>query len=219
MTRLLVVLLTMLPATALAGLGDRSHGAYFDVSGGMGAAYGMPTGVGAEIGAGGWVGKVDDAFAIGRTWSFGVRAHADFGFEPEVLNSRTALTVEFHRNIDLLVVGLRFGLQAGPVLRLPYGVPCAASDGGIRCYAQRTALGGTVLGDAALVYRFHRNWGLQLKGVLGVDIGTTEFPVVPVGGVLLGIAFEAPIRRAVEAVAPAEAPVDPDWSETFPGEP
>ena len=32
----------------------------------------------------GWTGKVDDAFSIGRTWSFGVRAHTDFAFEPDL---------------------------------------------------------------------------------------------------------------------------------------
>lgn len=214
MKRALAAALLALPTAAHAGLGDRTSGVYLDVAGGLGGAFEMPVGVGAELGVGGWTGKVDDAFSIGRTWSFGVRAHNDFAFEPDKLDTRTAVTFEFHRTIYLLVVALKFGAQAGAVLRLPDGVPdCPRSDGGVTCYSQHTALGGTVLVDASVVYRFHRAWGLQLKGEVGVDIGTTAFPVVPVGGVLLGLMFEAPVRHKVTQAPIPDAPVDEHWSE------
>lgn len=216
MKRALAAAMIALPATAHAGLGDRTSGVYVDASGGMGAAYEMPVGVGAEVGVGGWTGKVDDAFSIGRTWSFGVRAHTDFGFEPNGMVSRTATTLEFHRTIYLLVVALKFGAQAGPVLRLPGCLPFPPNATGSQIYQCRPAIGATVVADAALVYRFHRAWGLQLKGELGIDIRTTAAPVVPVGAVLLGLVFEAPVKHKVAVVVPFVDPVDDHWSESEP---
>ncbi len=228
MRRALAAALLALPTAAHAGLGDRTAGVYLDAAGGLGAAFEMPVGVGAEVGVGGWTGKVDDAFSIGRTWSFGVRAHTDFAFEPDKLDTRTAVTLEFHRTIYLLVVALKFGAQAGPVLRLPDEVSNGRCDKVVDCDGLRPALGGTALIDASLVYRFHRAWGLQLKGEVGVDVGATGYPVAPVGGVLLGLMFEAPVKHKVAAVVPFTDPVDEHWSEpevppqgepTTPGEP
>lgn len=216
MKRALVAAMIALPTTAHAGLGDRTSGAYLDAAGGLGAAYGLPVGVGAEVGVGGWTGKVDDAFSIGRTWSFGARAHTDFAFEPDRLGTRTAVTLEFHRTIYLLVVALKFGAQAGAVVRLPDPITGLGCDHADAC--PRPAIGGTVLADASLVYRFHRSWGLQLKGEIGMDVGATDYPVAPVGDVLLGLVFEAPAKRKVAVVAPFVDPVDEHWSEaTAPG--
>ncbi len=212
MKRALAAALLALPTAAHAGLGDRRSGVYLDAAGGLGGAYEMPVGVGAEVGVGGWTGKVDDAFSIGRTWSFGVRAHTDFAFEPDKLDTRTAVTLEFHRTIYLLVAALKFGAQAGAVLRLPDWVCSGERIHGV-CDATQPALGGTVLVDAALVYRFHRAWGLQLKGEVGVDVGATDYPAAPVGGVLLGLMFEAPVKHKVAAVVPFTDPVDEHWSE------
>ena len=51
-----------------------------------------------------------------------------------------------------------------------------------------------------------------------MDVGATDYPVAPVGDVLLGLVFEAPAKRKVAVVAPFVDPVDEHWSEaTAPG--
>lgn len=173
---------------AMAGLSDPSAGMTVDFGAGLGVG-GQPfrSGLGWTVGVGGWFGKYDESFAIGRHIAFTARIRQDATFGSRGAMLRSAPMLEVTRGVDLLVVGLRAGAAGGAILETPLG-------GG------PTEVGGTVRGFGAVVYRFRPRVGLTLRVDAGVDIIGGR--VQPSVGTLLGLTFLAPLKRA-EPPAPA----------------
>jgi hypothetical protein len=109
MIRAFVLAALLVPSVALAQTSSQV-GAWADASGGValggGALRADPT---ARLALGAWWGNYDDALALGRSWGLGaaVRLDARRG-EP-----RVAPMVELRRQIDLLILGLRWRALAG----------------------------------------------------------------------------------------------------------
>lgn len=184
---------------AHAGLSGSASGGWFDVSGGFSGGMDTGIGVGAELGFGGWFGRYDESFAVGRRWQLGPRLHFDQGFVyAGAPMRRWAPSFGFRRGIDLLVVGLRFGAEAG--------ISVLEDRGEI------VAIGVSARGDAALVYRFHPRVGLML----GVQLGVDMYPRPAVtSGINLGFEVAGPKRRA-PAPTPLDVPEEPTPMEPTP---
>jgi hypothetical protein len=111
MHRALVMLATLLLPAVAAAQTSTQTGLWFDGGGGLGlgGAPFAPAGS-ARAAIGMWTGNYDDRLALGRSWGFGAAARADLGDGTR----RVAPHVEVRRQVDLLVVGLRWRVQAGP---------------------------------------------------------------------------------------------------------
>ncbi|MCB9663066.1 MAG: hypothetical protein H6732_03060 [Alphaproteobacteria bacterium] len=201
MTPLLLILLAGAPE-AHAQLAGRGSAVWGDVGGGLAVsgAWDLPEQPGDVVrtwaggtwtaGFGGVVGRYDDAFAIGRGVGFGVRARQDLLPTSGGLAIQTTVAVEAWRAIDLLVVSLRVGALAGPLLQ------------GGRPGVAPAVVGGTarVLGSAA--YRFHRHWSVQARLEAGADLvqrgqgqGSSGLRAAPAVGVVVGLGFTVPVAR------------------------
>lgn len=111
MHRAFVILAALLLPAAAAAQTSPQAGLWFDAGGGLGlgGAPFAPAGT-ARAAIGVWSGNYDDRLALGRSWGVGVATRADFAGGA----LRVAPHVEVRRQVDLLVVGLRWRVQAGP---------------------------------------------------------------------------------------------------------
>jgi hypothetical protein len=181
------LLLLLLASPARADLGGRRAGFWGDVGAGLGVAdRPWSPGVGWTIAAGGWFGRYDDSFAIGRRVDVGVRLRQDFllasGSEPSSRDRLlSAPMIEARRGIDLLVVALRFGGSAGPLIRYDLGDPTSVD------------VGGTVRANGAVGWRFDPRASLMLRLEAGIDV--LDQKVAPTLGLTLGIEVAAPGRK------------------------
>jgi hypothetical protein len=173
---------TATPRTAQAALASDQAGVWLHVGGGLGAGDAGPFrgGVGWTLGFGGWYGRYDDAFSIGRQLGFGAVVRQDVIFREDLTLFRTAPMLHVYRGIDLLVVGLEVGGSAGPLLET---LPGAGTQ----------VTGGTVRAMGALNYRFHPRWSAFARLEAGVDIEPTT--VQASVGFFLGLKFATPLRR------------------------
>lgn len=109
--RILFLLTGLLATTPALAQTSSQVGAWLDGSGGLAA--GAPpfyAGIGGRGSTGVWWGNYDDRMALGRSW--GVGASVRLEDHPDAL--RVAPMVELRRQVDLLVVGLRWRAQVGP---------------------------------------------------------------------------------------------------------
>lgn len=171
--------------------GDRA-GVWAHLAAGLGSGDApFRAGVGWSAALGGWVGRYDDSFSIGRHVGFGAVVRQDLIFRPDATILRTAPMLQVHRGIDLLVVGLELGGAVGPLLQTTLG-------------GETVVTGGTARLVGALKYRFERRTSLLLRLDVGVDVETDA--VQPSLGLVLGFQFAGPARRAKAPVTP---PPDP----------
>lgn len=165
-------------ALAQSTLGGPAHGALAELSVGLGLGDAPITaGLGWQAAVAGWWGRYDDAYAIGRRWSVGLRVRQDI--QPQTAREvRTAPMLEVRRGIDLLVLGIHAGVAGGPLLssnaEQPHGL-----------------IGGTARAFGGATWRTSPSWGVQLQVEAGVDVSTRAQPSI---GVLLGVAAFAPAR-------------------------
>lgn len=86
-------------------------GGWVDASGGLSVGSDpLHFGPGGQGSLGIWWGNYDDRRALGRSWGLG----AALRYEHRSAQPRVAPMLELRRQIDLLVVGLRWRVQAGP---------------------------------------------------------------------------------------------------------
>lgn len=167
-------------ASAQTRLARPQAGPALDVAAGIGwAGRGQPVDVAGVLSFGGWAGRYDDDFAIGRHWWFGatgrVRARA--------ARTEIAPMIEIRRGIDLLVAGVQFFVAGGVVGDVARSTEVPAR-----------ALGGTVNAGLITRYRRTRHVSLLLRLEGGVDI--VEGQVSPGLGAALGIGWARPGRSA-----------------------
>lgn len=179
----LACLLTSAPAAAQS-LGGPTGGLWGDVAAGLGAA-GRPfsAGVGWTAALGGFVGRHDDAFAVGRRWGVGLRARQDIDPRPASSSLRTGVAIDVHRALDLLVANVQIGGSIGPWIQtsLPSGPPLPAG------IAARLSAGAT--------WRVHRFVGVHARIEAGIDTDHRgPFTVSPALGVSVGAAWARPTR-------------------------
>lgn len=105
---LAVLLFAAAPAVAQT---SAQTGLWYEGSGGIGLG-GAPlqSSWTTRGGLGLWWGNYDDRLALGRSWGVGAAVR----YEPGRGVPRIAPSVELRRQIDLLVIGLRWRVQAGP---------------------------------------------------------------------------------------------------------
>lgn len=110
MRTLLLTLSLLVPASASAQT-SRQVGLWLDGQPGLGLG-GSP--VGATLGVRGstgvWWGNYDTGFLLGRSWGIGAAVRVDL-FGPQM---RVAPSLELRRTVDLLVIGYRWRVLAGP---------------------------------------------------------------------------------------------------------
>ncbi|MEM6930257.1 MAG: hypothetical protein AAF602_25175, partial [Myxococcota bacterium] len=94
-----------------ASLSRPQAGPALDVGGGIGWS-GEPVAVAAQLSAGGWFGRYDDDFAIGRHWWFGATGR----LRARSARVEIAPMIEIRRGIDLLVAGVQGFVAGGVVL-------------------------------------------------------------------------------------------------------
>ena len=109
--RTLPILLLLLAPMAASAQTTRQTGLWIDASPGLGLG-GRPFGAtfSARGSVGVWRGNYDDVFALGRSWGWGASVRVDLRGE----DTRVAPMLELRRTTDLLVVGLRWRVMAGP---------------------------------------------------------------------------------------------------------
>jgi hypothetical protein len=179
---LAALLLCLHSPTAEATLAGRQSGVWAHVAGGLGAGDNpFRAGVGWSAAVGGWFGKYDDSFSLGRHVGIGLAVRQDLIFRPDERILRTAPMLQVHRGIDLLVVGLELGGTVGPLLETTLGGPTRVT-------------GGTARVVGALKYRFVPNWSLFARLDAGVDVETDA--VQASLGFLLGFQLAVPTRGA-----------------------
>jgi hypothetical protein len=170
---------------AYAGLSAQQSGLALHIGGGLGLGDGPITpGIGWTAGLGGWVGKYDDAFSLGRHIGFGVVVRQDIQLHAARSGLRTTTLLQVHRGIDLLVIGLQLGGAAGPLFETPTGQP-----------TQFAGVAARITGLAK--YRFKPRWGLFLRFEAGADVytptvGGDPTRVYGAAGTMLGIEFATP---------------------------
>lgn len=172
-------------APAHAGLGGASGGIWGDAGLGLGAGDRPFTpAVGWTVALGGFVGRHDDVFAVGRRWGVGLRARQDAQFAPNRELLRTAVMLDVHRALDLFVATVQIGGLAGPLFTTPLSRDSSSLSG------------ATVRVTGAATWRAHRFVGLQLRLDAGVDLDTTGPRVrpAPALGLTLGMGWAAPTR-------------------------
>ncbi len=173
------------PSPAHAGeLGGASGGVWGDLAVGFGSG-GRPyaPGIGWTLGIGGFVGRHDDAFAIGRRWGVGLRVRQDIEPQPARHTLRTAVGLEVQRALDLLVATIHLGGYVGPWLVTTW-------DDGATVPAGVTA---RLRGGAT--WRVHRFVGLHATLDAGIDLDArSPVTVAPAVGLQVGIAWARPTR-------------------------
>ena len=144
----------MMPNISTASLTAQRGGVYTAVSVGSGNG-GVPFagGLGWHGGVGLWVGRYDEDMALGRHWGFAASVRQDW--IPGAQQLRTAPMLEVRRGFDLLAVGFSAFVAGGPLLHTGSG-PLFA--------------GGTARLGGNVKWRFHANWGLNLRVEGGVDL-------------------------------------------------
>lgn len=220
--RWLVVLWLMLPAVAQAQLAGKTSGVRFDATLGLGVdgAYRLapdPEGLRAFPGAavataiGGWVGKFDESFALGRYVAFSLRHRSSVWPESAspILGMRHALGLEVLRGVDLVVVGLELGGVIGAVVHVPSRTEQLAFSGAPG--PDPLGIGAHLALTGGLTWRFRPRIGLFLRLEAGVDAippsprqgeSTTGY-VTPTGALTLGLRFARERRRTPRTQAPA----------------
>lgn len=177
-----VALALFAPAQAHAQLAGPRAGVWFDLSGGL-ATGDLPyvAGTGWSVGLGGWAGRYDSSFALGRSWGAGARLRQDVLFTAAGPVLRTAPLLEARRGIDLLVVGFDISLLGGPLWQTDLG------GAGTRFAGGTTRLAGGVR------YRFKPEINALVRLEAGIDID--QLQVQPVLGLTVGIAYATPLPR------------------------
>jgi len=110
-----LVVLTLVMSLAVAAPAraqtSAQQGGWIDVQPGLGLG-GSPFGpsFGTRASLGWWRGNYDHGYLLGRAWGVGVATRVDL-FGPEL---RVAPSLEIRRMIDLLVLGFRWRVLAGP---------------------------------------------------------------------------------------------------------
>jgi hypothetical protein len=176
---LALLLLTLIPGVAWAQTTDQ-RGLWFDVHPGLGlGGHPFEPSLGVRTSAGWWWGNYDRGFILGRSVGIGVAFRADvLGDVP-----RLAPSLEIRRTVDLLVVGYRWRVLAGP--------EWAAGELGVGA-----RLGGT------LKYRPSRWVGPTLD--LEAGAAWVAGRVSPRFGVAIGVEITGPVSRRKR-----EVPADP----------
>ncbi len=158
-----------------ASLSRPQAGPALDLGVGIGWS-GEPVAVAAQVSAGAWFGRYDDAFAIGRSWWIGATGR----LRARRARVELAPMLEVRRSLDLLVGGIQ-GFVAGGVV-----VDVAGSE-------EARPLGGTALVGAIARYRRTRFLSLSLRVEGGVDV--IDGRVSPVVGATVGLGWARPARR------------------------
>ncbi|MCB9680246.1 MAG: hypothetical protein H6733_02140 [Alphaproteobacteria bacterium] len=170
---------------AHAALGGDKAGWYVDVGVGLGAGdLPFTPGVGWTAAVGGWLGRYDDDYALGRHWGVGARFRQDVQLAPGRRTLRSAPMLEVRRGVDLLVVGLHVAVLGGPLLETTLD---ASTTPGTRLAGGTARLAGDV------VYRFRPHAGLALRVETGVDVDALH--AEPVLAATVGFTFSAPVPR------------------------
>jgi hypothetical protein len=193
MRLLALVGLLAVSTPAHAELSKPTSGVWLQFGGGLASASlrepatGMryAAGTGWHLGFGGFVGRYDDSFAIGRQVAFGLQVRQEAYFPADDFRLRTVPMFEVRRGIDLLVATVHVGGAIGPLLD-------TEPDEGTRLS------GGTARVVGAAHYRFSRLWSAIVRLEAGVDAvwvdqgsGAAPFPS-PTVGLTLGLQFSAP---------------------------
>ncbi|MFK7928651.1 MAG: hypothetical protein AB8H79_10725 [Myxococcota bacterium] len=176
---LFLTLLLFAPTTALAQT-SAQVGAWFDASPGLGVG-GSPVGATLAVrgSTGVWWGNYDSGFLLGRSWGVGADVKVDL-FGPNV---RVAPSLELRRTVDLLVIGYRWRVLAGPEW-----------DG--------EDLGGSLRVGGALKVRPNRYIGPTLNAEVGAAYVGGKFS--PRGTVGIGVEISFPVSgREPDYAAPA----------------
>lgn len=175
----LLALLFVAPP-ARASLGGPSHGMYAQIAGGGGMLV-PPLGgaIGWQAGGGGWIGRYDDDYALGRYWGFGFIGRQDRVYLPGGASLRTVPLIEVRRGMDLLVLGVQGYVAAGPLFSAQTG--------------HSLQVGGAIRAGGGIKYRFKPHWGLTATAEAGVDIlgGSAQARLA----LRLGVEFSTPIRK------------------------
>jgi hypothetical protein len=109
--RILPLVALLLAPVAADAQTTRQTGLWLDAQPGLGLGgqpFGATFGVRGSVGV--WRGNYDDAFALGRSWGWGASVRVDFRGD----STRVAPMLELRRTLDLLVLGLRWRVMAGP---------------------------------------------------------------------------------------------------------
>lgn len=161
---------------------SRQKGLWVDVHPGLGLG-GSPFGptFGVRGGLGTWWGNYDADYLLGRSWGVGVAFRADLRTDPDRI--RMAPSLELRRTIDLLVLGFRWRVMAGPEW-------------------EGDQLGvGARLGGSVKV-RPTATWGPTLDAEVGAAwVGERVSPRI---GLSLGFEVATPVRRRKKDDAPEE---------------
>jgi len=158
--------------TPAAALTSNQAGPSFDLAAGLGLGGGSINARGAgQLSVGGWAGRYDDSFAIGRYWWFGATGRADW--RPGLFIA--APLAEIRRGVDVIVAGAYWGAALGPVLAVGSG-------------PTSTGLAARAVGGAK--FRRTRYFSFTARIEAGADLfaGRPTFA----GAVLLGVAFARP---------------------------
>jgi hypothetical protein len=190
LARTVALLALLAPSAAHAQLGGRRGGFWGDLGGGLAVADRPWTpGAGWTVAMGGWFGKYDDSFAIGRRVDVGVRVtqqlvRPDTGVDRDWI-LRSAPMLEARRGIDLLVVALRFGGAVGPLVNRDLHGPADLE------------LGATIRANGAVGWRFVPRASLMLRLEAGIDVIGRH--VDPVLGLTVGLEVALPGKRRTSA--------------------
>jgi hypothetical protein len=169
------------PSTAQAQLASKQAGVFVQASGGLGVGDAPFTpGVGWMAAIGGWTGKYDTDFSLGRHVGFAAVVRQDIQLNSDRRLLRTAPMFQVHRGIDLLVVGVQVGAAAGPLM------VTTQSTG-------TEVVGATARVVGAVKYRFRPRWGLLLRLEAGLDIERSK--PQPALGLTIGLAFASPTKK------------------------
>lgn len=151
------------------GFTSAQAGPYVEIAGGLGITHpDLAAGAGWEAGAGVWIGKYDDVYAIGKYTSFGITLRQDYSD-----GLHTATMLEVRRGFDI-IVAFHFFVAGG-----------AEVIGNQLHWTAR--LGG------GIKYRFTRFWGAHLRLELGATVG--QGVVGARAGLVLGVVFSRPFSK------------------------
>lgn len=147
-----------------------------DLGAGIGWS-GRPVAVAGQLSVGGWTGRYDDDFAIGRHWWIGATGR----LRASASRVEVAPVLEVRRGIDLLVAGVQGFVAGGPVIDVAGSEPARP-------------VGFTGMAGIVGRYRRTRHVSLTLRLEGGVDVVGGQ--VGPVVGALIGVGWARPAVRS-----------------------